>query len=93
MSDSTIDSSNDESENKDENEIEESSNEEQSDPESENFYLENKLVSLWGNLSPPTKEESLPQKWYGGIYENFSKPKHSKNAKKLIDKTYLIESK
>ena len=72
MSDSTTDSSNDESENKDENEIEESSNDEQSYTESEKFCLEDKLVSLLGGLSPPTKEENLIQKWYCCIYENFS---------------------
>ena len=46
----------------DENEIEESSKDENSDPESENFCLEDKLLSLWGGLSLPTKEEKLIQK-------------------------------
>ena len=86
MSDSTTNSSNDESENKYENEIEESSNEEQSDPESKFFCLEDKLVSLWGDLSPPTKEENLIRKRYGYIYENFSKPKHSKKQTLYIGK-------
>ena len=70
MSESTANSSNDQSE--DENEIGESSKDKLSDPESENFCLEDKLVSLWGSLSPPTKEENLIQKWYGCIYENFT---------------------
>ena len=87
MSDSTTDSSNDESENKGENEKEESSNDEQSDTESETFCLEDKLISLWGGLSPPTKEENLIQKWYGCIYENFSKLKYSKKQTLYIGKT------
>ena len=70
MSESTVNSSNDQSE--DENEIGESSKDKLSDPESENFCLEDKLVSLWRSLSPPTKEENLIQKWYGCIYENFT---------------------
>ena len=70
MSESTTNSSNDQSE--DDNEIGESSKDKLSDPESENFCQEDKLVSLWGSLSPPTKEENLIQKWYGCIYENFT---------------------
>ena len=86
MTDSTTDCSNDESENKDENEIQESNNDEQSDPESENFCQDGKLVSLWGGLSPPTKEENLIQKWYGCIFEDFSKWKHSKKQTLSIGK-------
>ena len=70
----------------DENEIEESSKDEKSDPESENFCLEDKLLSLWGSLSPPTKEENLIQKCGGCICKNFSKPKQSKSQTLYICK-------
>ena len=86
MSDSTANMSNDQSENKDENEIEESSNDKQSDPESEIFFQEDRLVSLWGGLSLPTNKENLIQKWFGCIYEKFSKPKHSKKQNIYIGK-------
>ena len=42
-----------------------------------NIDIELSLQSLWKSISPPTKEDILPQ-WYGCIYQEYNKTRGSK---------------